>query len=363
MTEPAASKGGPGSPPAGDLPVVDLRSDTVTRPTEAMRRAIAEAEVGDDALGDDPTVRRLEEEVAALLGKERSLFFPSGVMANQTALAVLGVRGGEVVLEADSHIVHWEEGAAAALSGLQIRPVPGERGLLEPDAVRAAIRGGSPYLPRTALVALENTHLASGGRILPVERMAALAEVAREHGLPVHLDGARLWHAAAETAQEPQAWARHADTVMVALSKGLGAPVGSVLAGSEEVMAAAWRVRRRFGGGMRQSGLLAAAGLHALAHHRERLAEDHRHARILANAAARLPGVTASAPETNVVIFEVSGSPRRSASLLNFLHFHRILMLNFGEARVRAVTHRDVDDAGIARVVDALGRWADGEGG
>ncbi|MBW3534675.1 MAG: aminotransferase class I/II-fold pyridoxal phosphate-dependent enzyme [Gemmatimonadetes bacterium] len=337
--------------------MVDLRSDTVTRPTEAMREAIARAEVGDDALGDDPTVRRLEARVAELLGKERALFFPSGIMANQTALAVLGARGGEVVLDADAHIVHWEEGAAAALSGLQIRPVVGEDGLLDADAVRAAIRSGSPYLPRTALVAVENTHLASGGRIFPVERMEAIAGVAREHGLPVHLDGARLWHAAAETGQDAPAWARHADTVMVTLSKGLGAPVGSLLAGTDEAMTAAWRVRRRFGGGMRQSGILAAAGLHALEHHRDRLREDHERARTLAGAAARLPGVGASRPETNIVLLDISGPPERAASLLSFLDSNRILMLSFGPNRLRAVTHRDVDDAGIARIVDVFEEW------
>lgn len=360
MTGPTRAARGAGAGPDSDgpeAPVVDLRSDTVTRPTPAMRRAIADAEVGDDALGDDPTVRRLEARVAELLGKERALFFPSGVMANQAALAVLGMRGGEVVLDADAHIVHWEEGAAAALSGLQIRPVRGEDGLLDAEAVRAGIRAGSPYLPRTALVAVENTHLASGGRILPAERLASIADVARERGLPLHLDGARLWHAAAETGQDATAWARHADTVMVALSKGLGAPVGSLLAGTDEIITAAWRVRRRFGGGMRQSGLLAAAGLHALEHHREGLPQDHERARILARAADGLPGVSAPRPETNIVLLEVSGGPDRAASLLSFLEFHRILMLSFGPRRLRAVTHRDVDDAGIARVVEAFSEW------
>ncbi len=348
-------------PPGGslELPVVDLRSDTVTRPDAAMRRAIAEAEVGDDALGDDPTTRRLEERIASLLGKERALFFPSGIMANQTALAVLGSWGGEVVLEADAHIIHYEEGAAAALSGLQIRPVATPDGLLTADLVRDAIRRGSRFHPRSCVVAVENTHLASGGRIFPVERMADIAAVAEEHGLPVHMDGARLWHAAAQTGQPPAAWARHADTVMVSLSKGLGAPVGSMLAGSAEVMERAWRVRRRLGGGMRQSGILAAAGLHALDHNRERLREDHEHARLLADAANRVPGLRAERPETNIVLIDMSLQADRVDSLLNFLKFRRILMLNFGATRIRAVTHRDVDLAGISRAVEALEAWRD----
>ncbi len=342
---------------AADL--VDLRSDTVTRPSPAMRRAMAEAEVGDDALRDDPTVQRLEATVAELLGKEAALFFPSGIMANQTALAVWAEPGTEVIVDADAHIVHWEEGAAAALSGLQLRPVASDRGLLDPDAVRRAIRPASPYLPRTALVALENTHLASGGRIVPVERLHALGEVARDAGLPVHLDGARLWHACTETGVPPAEFARAADTVMVALSKGLGAPVGSVLAGPAEVIERAWRVRRRFGGAMRQAGVLAAAGIYALDHHREALVEDHARARTLAEAFAELQGMRVPSPETNVVLVECDAGEDVAKELLSFLRNRRILMSEFGPSTIRAVTHRDVDSRGITRVLAALDEWQD----
>jgi threonine aldolase len=339
-------------------PVVDLRSDTVTRPSPAMRRAIAEAEVGDDALGDDPTTRKLESRVAELLGKEASLFFPSGIMANQTALAVLGAWGGEVVLEQGAHILHYEEGAAGALSGLQLRAVSGRGGLLAPEDVEAAVRKGSRYFPRTRVVSVENTHLDSGGRIMPLEIAAGIAQVARRHSLPVHLDGARLWHACVETGHEPAAYARHADTVMVALSKGLGAPVGSMLAGDKAVLAEAWRVRRRLGGGMRQSGILAAAGLYALDHNIERLAEDHAHARALAAAFDALSGFRAPRPETNIVIVEITDPTTDIDGLLTYLQSRGILMLTFGAARLRAVTHLDVDGHGIARAIEALTEWA-----
>ena len=217
-------------------PVVDLRSDTVTRPTQAMREAIAAAEVGDDALGDDPTTRRLEEVAEDLLGKERALFFPTGLMANQSALAVLGRWGGEVIVEAGAHILNYEEGAASALSGIQLRAVQAPHGLLDADLVRAAIRPVSRYAPRTCAVAVENTHLFSGGRVMPLETMAGIATVARDHGIRVHLDGARLWNASAASGHPASEYARHADTVMVALSKALGCPVGSILAGEGAAM-------------------------------------------------------------------------------------------------------------------------------
>jgi threonine aldolase len=338
--------------------IVDLRSDTVTRPTPGMRRAIAEAEVGDDALGDDPTTKRLEARVAEMLGKEAALFFPSGIQANQTALAVLGEWGGEVLVERDAHILHYEEGAAAALSGLQLRTVQASGGLLTAADLDPAIRRGSRYFPRTCVISVENTHLASGGRIHAVEAAKAIADLARSHGLPVHLDGARLWHAAVETGTEPAAWARHADTVMVALSKGLGAPVGSVLAGDRAVIDAAWRVRRRLGGGMRQSGVLTAAGLYALDHHMERLRDDHVNARKLAAAFARIPGLEPIPPETNIVLVRIADRTLDVLQLLSFLEKRRILLLKFGEDHLRGVTHLDVDSAGIARVSAALEEWA-----
>lgn len=354
MTDPRAI---PQDQAQAATPVVDLRSDTVTRPGPAMRRAIAEAEVGDDLLGDDPTVKRLEARVAEILGKETSLFFPSGTMANQTALAAHGAWGTEVVVEADAHVLQWEEGAAAALSGLQLRSVAGSDGVMAPGDLAAAIRPDSPYMPRTSLVCLENTHLGSGGVVVSPEDTAAMAEVARDRGLPVHLDGARLWHAPVATGRPITDFTAPIDTVMVCLSKGLGAPVGSMLAGPAELMERAWRIRRRLGGAMRQSGLLAAAGLWALDHHRERLDEDHENARSLAAAFDAISGLRAAEPATNVVIVELEPGGPDLRNLLNYLENHGILMLPFGEGRIRAVTHHDVDAASIQRSVGLLANW------
>lgn len=342
--------------PAAD-PTVDLRSDTVTRPTPAMRQAMAAAEVGDDTLGDDPTVRALEERVADLLGKEAALFFPSGVMANQTALAVLGEWGTEVVVEGGAHLFHFEEGAGAALKGLQLHPVPTDDGVLRPEHLERAVRSGSRYQPRTSLVCIENTHLASGGRVISPEQIEALAVAARDRGLPVHMDGARLWHAAAAANRPLTDFTAPVDTVMVCLSKGLGAPVGSLLAGPAAVMEEGWRVRRRFGGGMRQSGVLAAAGLHALEHHRDELSATHEATFRLAAAFEALPGFRVVAPETNVLLVDAEPEGPQISELLRFLRFHRILMLEFGPRRLRAVMHRDVDSPAMVRVLDALARW------
>lgn len=340
--------------------VVDLRSDTVTRPGPEMRRAIAEAEVGDDLLGDDPTVKRLEERVADILGKEASLFFPSGTMANQTALATHGAWGTEVVVEMDAHILQWEEGAAAALSGLQLRPVQGEAGVIAHAALASAMRPDSRYMPRTSLVCIENTHLASGGAVVSPEATSDMVSVARDRGVPVHLDGARLWHAPAATGRPITDFTGPVDTVMVCLSKGLGAPVGSMLAGPAEFMDRAWRVRRRLGGAMRQSGILAAAGLWALDHTREGLALDHEHARRLASALDALPGIQAAEPATNIVIASVEPGGPNLQNLLKYLESHGILMLPFGEGRIRAVTHHDVDSAAIQRATGVLARWSAG---
>ncbi|MGH7576277.1 MAG: threonine aldolase family protein, partial [Longimicrobiales bacterium] len=233
-------------------PVVDLRSDTVTRPTPAMRDAIARAEVGDDALGDDPTVARLEVRVAELLGKQSTLFFPSGIMANETALQLLARPGTEVIVEATSHFADWELGAPAALAGVQLRPVAAPNAILTGDVVEAAIRPASRFQIRTSAISLENTHNAAGGRVLPIDTMRDVKRVAERHGLPVHLDGARLWNAAAATGIAESDFAACADTVMVTLSKGLGCPVGSLLGGEADLIERARVVRRRLGGAMRQ---------------------------------------------------------------------------------------------------------------
>jgi threonine aldolase len=332
---------------------VDLRSDTVTRPSVEMRRVIAGAEVGDAVLGDDPTAAELERYAAELLGKERALFFPSGIMANQTALLVQAAPGAEVVIEAGGHILNYEEGAAAAWGGIQLRAVFTSGGLLTPDQVADAIRPPSLYLPQTAVLCLENTHNGAGGRILPLDQMQALADVARERGLRVHLDGARLPNASAATGLSMRALAAPADTVMISLSKGLGAPVGSMLAGSEEAMERAWRVRRRMGGGMRQAGILAAAGLYALRNNLARLVEDHRRARDLALRVAELPGVAAAPPDTNIVMIDLDGdiAPHQA---LGHLREHGVWMTQFGSRRLRAVLHLDVDDGGVERALTAF---------
>ncbi|HET6764249.1 MAG TPA: GntG family PLP-dependent aldolase, partial [Longimicrobiaceae bacterium] len=332
---------------------VDLRSDTVTRPTPEMRRAIAEAEVGDAVLGDDPTVAELERYGAELLGKERALFFPSGIMANQTALLVLAQPGTEAVIDAGGHILNWEEAAAAQWGGVMMRAVQTTDGLLTPELAAAAIRPRSPYLTQTSLLCLENTHNGAGGRVLPLEQARAVADVAHERGVPVHLDGARLPNASVASGHTLAELAAPADTVMVALSKGLGAPVGSLLGGTAEAMERAWRIRRRLGGGMRQAGILAAAGLHALRNHFPKLMDDHRRARELAARIGALPGVTVAVPETNIVMVDLDDARLQPAEILAALEHRGTRMTQFGPRRLRAVTHMDVDDAGIARAAAA----------
>lgn len=340
--------------PSQTDPVVDLRSDTVTRPSSEMRRAIAEAEVGDAVLGDDPTAAELERHAAELLGKERALFFPSGVMANTAAIMVLAEPGTEAVIDSTGHMLNYEECAAAQWGGVQFRAVHTRDGLLTVDDVTGAIRPSSPYLPRTAAVCVENTHNYAGGRVLRLVQLQAVAQAARERGVRVHLDGARLPNASVASGVPMSAYAAHADTVMVALSKGLGAPVGSILAGSAELMERAWRVRRRMGGGIRQAGLLAAAGLYALRHNLERLAEDHARADALARRCASLPGVAALKPQTNIVMLDLHDGRLDPAAILAGLTRRGVWMTQFGPRRLRAVTHMDVDDAAIERAASAF---------
>jgi threonine aldolase len=335
-------------------PPVDLRSDTVTRPSPEMRRAIAGAEVGDAVLGDDPTVAELERFAAELLGKERALFFPSGVMANTTAMLLLAPPGTEAVIDAQGHMLNFEEAAAPQFGGVQYRAVPTADGLLTAEDVAGAIRPPSIALPRTSVVCLENTHNFAGGRVLPLAQMRAVVDVARERGIRVHLDGARLPNASVATGLPMSAYAGLADTVMIALSKGLGAPVGSILAGDAETMERGWRVRRRLGGGMRQAGILAAAGLYALRHNFASLADDHRRASALAAGCARCPGVVVEEPRTNIVMVDLHDARLDPAALLAALAEHGVWMTQFGPRRIRAVTHRDVDDAGIERAVAAF---------
>lgn len=337
---------------------VDLRSDTVTRPTPGMRRAMAGAEVGDDVLEKDPTAGRLERRVAELLGKEASLFFPSGTQANQAALLLHGRRGTEAVCEAESHLFHYEYADAAFLAGMQLRTVATDRGHPSRKAYEAAIRPGDPHHPLTTVLCVENTHNLHGGVVVPLAALRAVKGLGEELGLPVHMDGARLWNAAAAGGASLQEYAACADTVMVSLSKGLGCPVGSMLAGSREAIDEAWRVRKRLGGGMRQVGILAAAGLWALDHHLERLPEDHARARRLAEGCARIEGLRPDIPETNILMIHVVDPAPEPEELSRRLEELDVLISPEGPGRLRAVTHLDVDDAGIDRALEALRKAA-----
>jgi threonine aldolase len=340
--------------------VVDLRSDTVTRPSAAMRHAIATAAVGDDALGDDPTVKRLEQRIASILDKPAALFFPSGTMANQAALIVLARPGTEAVCEASCHLVDWELAGAAANAGVQLRAVAAPGGLLDAELVRAAIRPRTALAVQTSLISIENTHNGAGGRVMPLATMRAIADVAHTHGIPIHLDGARLWNAAAATGVAEAEFAACADTVMVALSKGLGCPAGSLLAGTTEVIDAARTVRRRLGGAMRQTGILAAAGLYALDHNRDRLLTDHTNARTLARLAARLPDIRVNEPDTNIVMIDIARRGLDATALVDRMALAGTLMTAFTPTRIRAVTHLDVDDDDMHRAAATLAAALDG---
>jgi threonine aldolase len=343
------------------MPSADLRSDTVTRPTPAMREAMACAEVGDDVMGEDPGVNRLQEAVAGLLGKEAALFVPSGTMANQVAVRTHTEPGDEIILEGTAHIYIYEGGGYAALSGVSVSCVPGERGLLDPEAVSGAIRapGNLSHFPVTRLLCLENSANRGGGTVYTPARTRALAAMARGHGLALHLDGARLFNAAVAQGVTVAQLAEPADSVSVCLSKGLGCPVGSLLAGSRTFIERAHRFRKQFGGGMRQAGILAAAGLHALAHHVDRLADDHRRARRLAEALARLPGlgVELDAVQTNMVYIGLPAGAD-AAAWVAALKARGVLVGVVGPGLLRAVTHLDVDDAGIEAAIAAFAALA-----
>jgi threonine aldolase len=322
--------------------MIDLRSDTVTRPTAEMRRVMAEAEVGDDVLGDDPTVRRLEARVSDLLGKEAAVYMPSGTMTNQVAIRTWTEPGDEIILEADGHSYFYESGGPAALSGVTCRLIRGERGLFTADQVRAVLRPANEHFPRTRLVAVENTHNRGGGTVWPIDQVADVADAARQAGLKMHLDGARLWNAAVASGVTEAACASHFDSVSVCFSKGLGAPIGSALAGGVEFISRARRFRKMFGGGTRQAGIVAAGALYALDHHRRRLAEDHAGAKRLAEGIAPLDGIEIdpATVETNIVIFGVTAMP--AAELVARLAAADVLVLARDAESIRAVTNLDV---------------------
>jgi threonine aldolase len=337
---------------------IDLRSDTVTRPSAAMRRAMAEARVGDDQYGEDPSVNRLQERIAELLGKEAALFVPSGTMANQIGLKVLTRPGDEIVLGEEAHIVWHESGAGAANSGVQFAAV-GRGGLFTADDLRAAYKpAGHIVFPPTTLVAVENTHNRGGGVIFPQEDAVAVCGAARALGMASYLDGARLFNAAPATGRTLGELAEPFDLVSVALSKGLGCPVGSVLAGSRTAIARAHRARRMFGGAMRQAGILAAAGLWALDHNLDRLAEDHANARLLAERLAGLRGVEIdlATVQSNIVIFRMAERAADAAAIVARTREEGVLVSAFAARTVRAVTHLDVSREACLRAADLLAR-------
>jgi threonine aldolase len=334
--------------------VIDLRSDTVTRPTPEMRRAMAEAEVGDDVYGEDPTVNLLEAEAAALLGKPAGLFVPSGTMGNQIAVLCHTERGDEMLAHEESHVYYYEAGAPALLGGVSVRLLRGDRGRFGPEEVASALRGGNVHFPRARLLAVENTHNRGGGSVWEPERMRAVAAFARGAGLAVHLDGARLWNAAVALDRPPADLAAPADTVMCCLSKGLCAPVGSVICGPGDLTGRARRYRKALGGGMRQAGVLAAAGLVALRTMRARLAEDHANARFVAEALADVPGleVDPGEVETNMVRVGTGGWP--AARFSQALREIGVLANASAERTIRVVTHHDAPRADCERAVAAF---------
>ena len=329
--------------------MLDMRSDTVTRPTPPMRRAMAEAEVGDDVLDGDPTVRRLEARVAELLGKEAGLFFPTGTMANQAAVWTLTEPGTEIFVDAECHVLNYELAGAAALSGVQVRGVRGPGGgTMDAESLERSLRPVSPHYPSPSLVCLENTHNGAGGRVSPIAEMRAIEAVARGRRIPVHLDGARLWNASAATGSSLAELAAPADTVMVSFAKGLGAPVGAALAGSAAHMAKAKMVRKRLGGGMRQSGILAAGVLYALANHMDRLVDDHANAREFATIVENAGGATVVPPDTNIVMVDLPPS-RDAFKVVAAAAEQGLLLTPWNRTRIRAVTHLDVSADDVRR--------------
>lgn len=339
--------------------MIDLRSDTVTKPSDAMREAMARAAVGDDVYGEDPTVNRLQEMAAALLGKAAALFVPSGTMANQLSLRVQTQPGREVIADHRSHVIRYEQGAGAALSGAQFHGLEGRRGLLTPDQVEAAIRPRDPHTVQTALIWLENTHNTGGGTVYPIETVTRIHEVARRHGLPMHLDGARLFNAVVATGVSASDYARPFDTVSFCLSKGLGAPVGSmIVTDNMSLMESLRRFRRMYGGAMRQAGILAAAGIFALEHNIDRLKDDHQHAQLLASLLAKAPGVAVdpAAVQTNIVMFDVITAHLSGSDIVKALKEEGVLVNCVGGQTFRAVTHLDVGKRDIERAGEIVHR-------
>ena len=338
---------------------VDFRSDTVTRPTPGMMEAMMQAEVGDDVWGEDPTVKALEEQMAALFGKEAGLFCPSGTMTNQIAVKIHTQPGDEVICSELAHVYQYEAGGMAFHSGVQAHLIPGNRGMITAEQIREAIQPDDIHKPPSRLVCIENTVNRGGGCCYDLDELKRISELCRERGLSLHLDGARLFHALIARNEKPEQYGILFDTLSICLSKGLGCPVGSVLLGSRALIQKARRVRKLMGGGMRQAGFLAAAGLYALAHHIDRLAEDHAHAKKLASALIHHPAVESLLPvETNIVIFELK-PPYTARAFTDFMREHGILVHPIGPRSIRMVTHLDIHPPMVEYTLQVLNRFPD----
>ena len=333
---------------------IDLRSDTITKPTAGMREAIYKAEVGDDVFSEDPTVSALENKAAELLGREAALFVPSGTMANQIAIKTLTGAGDEFIMDQGAHPFMYESGAVSLISAVQLRPLPGKRGILGPEQIEAVIRADDVHFPPTRGVSIENTHNRGGGTIYPLETVKAIREVADRRGLVMHMDGARLFNACVAAGIPAREYARYCDTVSFCLSKGLGAPVGSLLVSDRDLIKNARRWRKALGGGMRQAGILAAAGIYALDHNIDRLARDHENAKNLARGLNGIDGLEIDPDEvqTNLVIFRITRTGLTAADLVGRLKENGVLVLAVGPDQIRAVTHLDVMPEEITRAVE-----------
>jgi threonine aldolase len=347
--------------------VVDLRSDTVTKPSPAMREAMARAEVGDDVYAEDPTVNRLQEMVAAMLGKEAALFVPSGVMSNQIAIKCHTQPGEEIIVEDHSHIFLYETGATPVISSVQLHTLKGVGGVLSAEQVRAAIRSSDYHLPRTALVCLENTHNKAGGTIYPLEVAKEVSGLCHERGVALHLDGARLWNATVASGTSLQELAAPFDTVTVCFSKGLGAPVGSALVGTRVLIERARKYRKLLGGGMRQAGIIAAGAIYALQQNINRLHEDHKNASLFADRIASIPGfnIEPKSVQTNIVVVDVSQTGKSADEIITYLQPRGVLLTDMGSTAIRGVTHLDVSSEQVLEAANIMvkslsGDWGNG---
>jgi threonine aldolase len=340
------------------MKIIDLRSDTVTKPTPAMLRAMMSSPLGDDVFGDDPTVIKLEKETARLLGKPAGLFVPSGTMGNQLAVMTHTRPGDEVILDYESHIFRYEVAGAAVMSGVQFNALRGPGGVMLAEQIREAIRPADIHQPQTALVCLENTHNRAGGTVYPVDEIGRINSICRKNKIRLHLDGARLWNASVASKIPLKEYSKYFDSVMVCFSKGLGCPVGSVLAGDRDFIEKARRHRKMLGGGMRQAGLLAGAGLYALKHNIRRLVEDHERAKALAAKISQLPGVNLDqdSVQTNIIVFDVARSGMNAEQALQKLARRGLWLVSFGRTRLRAVTHLDVDDRDMKKAGEILAK-------